>query len=84
MAAAPTVRGAATIALALSRALNYAMRQEDSIAMIDRARAALGPEDAHLDEELEAVALHNMVFVTLLRAQRLERLHRLGRPPRRE
>ncbi len=76
LAAANEPRQAGEIAAALAAALNYARRFEEAVAVLDRARSALTAAEADLDEELEALAVHQMTFVpgrVRLRARQLER-----------
>jgi DNA-binding CsgD family transcriptional regulator len=78
LAEAKGERETATIAASLARALNYARRLDESITVLEQARAGLGPQHADLDEELDALAIHFMSFEPALRSRRLAHLHRLG------
>jgi DNA-binding CsgD family transcriptional regulator len=72
--------GAQAVALAasLAMALNYARQTDDAVAVLDAARTGLGPEDADLDEELEAMTLHYLTFDPATMVERRRRMARLG------
>ena len=78
LAAASSPRQSGEIAASLAAALNYARRFEESVAVLERARSALTAAEADLDEELEALAVHQMTFVPGLVRLRGRQLARLG------
>jgi DNA-binding CsgD family transcriptional regulator/tetratricopeptide (TPR) repeat protein len=78
VAHAPSAREAAQVARSLGLALNYARRTEEAVDALDEVRSRLEADDAELDEELEALAMHYMSFYPELRASLLERLDHWG------
>jgi DNA-binding NarL/FixJ family response regulator len=78
LADTPPGRDAAAVAASLAQALNYARRTGEAAAVLDQARAGLGPELAAPAEELEAMTTHYLGFDPARRAERSRRLARWG------
>lgn len=78
LAGTPPGAEAGTLAASLALALNYARRTDEAAAVLDDARADLGPQDAALDEELEAKTIHYLTFDPAHRGERARRLARWG------